>query len=339
MRSGRANNGAPVLPPIRWRFDPSNPVIRPGQVNGELDATHAGAGHVLQLGDRYRMYYWAKGSDARNRICVAESSIEQPNDWRPLGSALERQPGSEYNDGGPSFPFVLPADGGPWLLYFGAWGKPRRDGKLPNTTGLAVASDGRDGAWRYVSDRPILPLNTPCDCEGTGSVWVLWEGGTFRMYYTAIGRYFHRPEGVTTGHGEIIPRIGIGYAVSKDGVHWQKPLDRLAVAPRGFDVAPYEYIVSKPCVLREPGGYRMFVNTFGTAYRVRSLSSDDGLRWRWHRSGPEGEMGVGTPGAFDDHQRCYASVVKQGDEYRCWYSGNGFGATGMGFAVGEIAHE
>ena len=71
------------------------------------------------------------------------------------------------------------------------------------------------------------------------------------------------------------------------------------------------------------------MHTFGTAYRVRSLTSADGLTWEWLPGGIDGELGVGEDGAFDSEQRCYVSVVQYGEDYRCWYTGNGFGSTGM----------
>ena len=83
----------------------------------------------------------------------------------------------------------------------------------------------------------------------------------------------------------------------------------------------------------------MWVNTFGTAYRMRSLVGPDLRSWRWCDSGPDGELGVGRAGAFDDRQRCYVSIVKHGEEYRCWYTGNRFGATGMGYAAGRLESE
>ena len=319
---------------IEWNLDPRNPLIAPGQINGPLDAAHAGSACVIQLQDRYRIYYWAKGQDGVCRICQAESSTETPNEWSPLGWVLEPQSDTDYNCGGPSFPYVLRVDEKCWHLYFGAWGKAREDGKLPNSTGLAISEDGGE-AWHYHGDGPVLPMDRPYDTSGTGSVCVLFEDDQFRMYYTSIGEYSPKPDGVQTGHGEIIPRIGVGYAVSEDGIHWTKPLDDLMVAPRGFGTELYEYIASKPWVIREADGYRMWVSTFGTAYRIRSLTSKDGLHWDWVPSGPDGDLGVGEPGAFDDHQRCYASVVKHGEEYRCWYTANGFGQTGIGYAVGE----
>ena len=321
---------------IHWSFVADNPVIGPGQLHGDLDDRRAGAAHVLRIDDLYYIYYWASDADGYHRICLAQSRVDEPNGWMPLGSVLERQPDTDYNFYGPGFPFVVPDEEGPWLLYFGAWGKQRPDGKLPNTTGIAF-SDDEGRSFHYRHDRPILPLDRPWDCEGTGSVCVLKNGDGYRMYYTSIGEYFERPQGVETGHGDIIPRIGVGYAVSDDGVDWDKPLDDLLVSPRGFSADPYEYIASKPFVVQEATGYRMWVNTFGTAYRVRTLTSVDGLKWRWGESGPDGDFGVGAAGGFDDRQRCYPCVVERGGQYRCWYTGNGFGTTGMGYATGEVA--
>jgi len=278
------------------------------------------------------MVYWGSDREGRNTILQAESPVAEPNRWQALGGPLlEPQPEGDLNCVGPSFPFLLPVTQDYWLLYVTRWGRAR-DGKLPNTTTVALSEDG-GRTWRYHDGPAMLPLDRPYDREGTGSLWVVIEEGSFRMYYTAIGKYIERPDGVATGHGDVIPRIGIGYAESRDGITWEKPLDTLLVEPRGFTVTPYEYICSKPCVVKGKAGYTMWVNTFGTAYRVHRLISRNGLTWTWvARIGPDGELGTGEPGAFDDVQRCYPCVVVDEDTVHCWYTGNGFGATGMGYA-------
>ena len=319
---------------IDWKLDEKNPVVRPGQVHGDLDARHAGACHVLDLGDRYRMYYWGVGGQG-NTVVMAEAPVERPNDWVPVGGVLiEPQPEAPYNCDGPSFPFVLPLDDTHWMMYFGAWGKWGEDGKLPNNLGLAI-SDDAGHTWRYPDQSPLLQRDQPWDCSGTGSVSIVKIDGVLRMYYTSIGEYFDAPEGVQTGHGEVIPRIGVASATSTDGIHWTKDPAGLLVAPRGHDFEPYEYINSKPFVMPDGDGYRMWISTFGHAYRIRSLVSPDGITWERVPSGPDGDLGVGAAGTFDDHQRSYASVVKYGDTYRMWYTGNRFGATGIGYAEGH----
>ena len=318
---------------LNWELHPENPVIKPGQLHPPgLDDNGAGACHVLQVGDRYRMYYWGRGPKG-NVVLMAETDVSRPNAWEPVGGALlERNPGTHYIAEGPSFPFVYPVNSQTWLMVFGAWGRPRRDGKLSNTSGLAISQDA-GLTWRYHENSPCLSRDRDYDRSATGSVCVVRVDDRFRMYYTSIAEYFPKPEGVETGHGDVIPRIGIGYAVSRDGVTWEKPLDEFMIAPRFHAMDPYEYINSKPFVIRDGNGWRMWISTFGSAYRIRSLTSSDGLNWTRVPSGPDGDLGVGEPGAFDDHQRSYASVIKCEGEYRMWYTGNSFGGTGMGYAT------
>jgi hypothetical protein len=318
---------------LPWSIDQREPVVVPGTIHAELDCCRAGAPHVIEHEDSYRMVYWGTDRRNQNHILQAEAPVGEPNRWQGMGRALiGPQPETTDNCNGPGFPFLLPVTERHWLLYFTAWGR-RPDGRLPNTTGVAISEDG--GAhWRYHTEHPVIALDRSYDAEGTGSVWVMHEDDRFRMYYTAIGRYFQRPAGVETGHGDVIPEIGIAYAESTDGLTWEKPIDRLLVAPRGMGVTPYEYICSKPCVIKGPNGYTMWVNTFGTAYRVHRLVSDDGLHWEWaERYGPDGELGVGDNGAFDDQQRSYPTIVSADTELRCWFTGNRFGETGVGYAV------
>lgn len=316
-----------------WRTPFDEPVIRPGQLHPPYDAHRAGAAHVMRIGGEYFMYYWGSDKSSDHTILCATSSIDEPNVWRARGTVLiAPQPQTQHNTRGPSFPFVMPLDERRWLLYFCGWGSGRADGKIANTTGVAISDDAGE-TWRYFDGNPILPLGRPCDREGSGSVWVMRIGERLRIYYTALGSYGPKPAGVATGHGEIIPSIGIACAESDDGLHWIEAGDGLVVRPRGFAVEPFEYICSKPCVVKDATGFTMWVNTFGTAYRVHRLHSRDGLNWDWgKRVGPDGEFGTGHPGAFDDHQRSYPSILVHGKGYRCWYTGNQFGATGIGYA-------
>ena len=319
-----------------WDIPSSEPVLSPGSLHDTYDVKRAGAAHVIRDEEKYVMFYWGTDSQGHNYILQCETPVSEPNDWRPTGGPLiARQPESDFNSTGPSFPFMLPVTTEYRLLYFAGWGR-RADGKIPNTTGVAISNDA-GATWRYADEHPMIPLDRPYDAEGTGSVWVLHEGGRFRLYYTSIGKYMPKPDGVETGHGDVIPRIGIAYAESDDGIHWEKPLDDLVVAPRGFGVTPYEYITSKPCIIKVDDGYIMWVNTYGTAYRVHRLFSKDGLSWEWaERVGPDGELGFGNAGAFDDKQRSYPTIVNEDGELRCWFTGNAFGTTGMGYAVGSL---
>ena len=85
---------------IHWEFPSADPVLRPGQVNGEWDSKVTACGHVVLVDDRYRFYYWGRGDDDVNRICIAESPVDRPNDWTGLGAVLGPQEDTDYNCGG-----------------------------------------------------------------------------------------------------------------------------------------------------------------------------------------------------------------------------------------------
>jgi hypothetical protein len=78
----------------------------------------------------------------------------------------------------------------------------------------------------------------------------------------------------------------------------------------------------------------------GTRYRIRSLTSKDGIHWQFHDDWVIDDAadtepdGIGAAGAFDDIQRSYPAVIKQGDIYHFWYTGNWFGQAGSGYKTG-----
>jgi len=241
---------------------------------------------------------------------------------------LERQPDKSHNNVGPSFAHVVPREDGPWLMYICTHG----DGGYPDcwATHLAVSHDEGE-TWQYEGDEPVLPPTRSWNSSATGSVCVVREPDKWRIYYTSFG-------------DKKLDWVGIGYAESQDGINWTYPVDRLVVEPRGDAVSPREALCSKPWVVKEGDHYRMWVGAIGSAYRLRSLTSDDGINWEWDTDGDyydDGRLlgGVGSPGSFDDHKRSYASVIRSGDEYLLWYTGNEFGMTGMGFARGIIKDE
>lgn len=338
--------------PITWHFDENNPVIRPGQLHGDFDAKRVSCCSVIRLGDVFRMYYWAEDDHGHYYIAQAEAEVNNPSRWVPRGIVLERQPDKPHNSQGPCYAQVIARDDGPWLMYVCTWGTARPDGKLPYATNLVLSYD-RGQTWQYHGDEPVFPHTEWWNKEGTGSVCVLRDGDVYRAYFTSFAEYKKPPEEAKklsfhAAFYEAIPNVGIGYAESKDGVHWYYPLDRWAVKARGFHLDFYEYLLSKPWVIKDGAGYRMWCGALGIRYRIRSLTSEDALNWTFHddwvfedaQNGGRG--GIGAPGTFDDVQRSYPMVIKDGRTYHCWYTGNWFGqtgkdyTTGMGYAVGRL---
>ena len=324
---------------IQWTFDSTNPVIVPGRLNPRFDSRRTAGGYVVVVGDKYRMYYWAADAKHVNRICMAETPIDRPNNWKGLGAVLGPQPDTHYNARGPVCPMVLPQDDGPWLMYMGTMPEPPPPGGRQTWHSGLAASNDKGITWKYITRRPLIASDRAYDSMGTGTICVLKDKGALHMYYTATANWEKRPSNCASlpWRGDHIPITGIGHAVSTDGIAWKKTNSDFLIPPRRDAVDPYEHWIAKPMVLKEPSGYRMWLSGYGTTYRVYSLTSKDGLKWDWVPSNAlDGDLGVGKPGAFDDQMRCYAMVVQHGPKYRMWYTGNSNGATGMGYATGRL---
>ena len=333
------------LPPIHWTLYANNSVLKPGQLNPAGDAKRISCCSVLQLDDKLRMYYWTEDENGYCSIGSAESSVKDPNNWKPLGIVLRRQADKPHNSRGPCFAYVVPRTDGPWLMYVCTYGE--KTNEIPWATYVAVSRDAGQ-TWQYHGDQPVLPLTRTWNSSGTGSVSVIREGRKWRIYYSSFGKSYLAPKGAKGLESNKLRKIGIGYAESDDGIHWKYPLDRLVVEPRGFSTEPYEWLLSKPMVIKDGAGYRMWVSARGARYRLRALTSRDGLNWEWEADNlltRGGLGGVGKPGSFDSIQRSYPAVTKHGDEYRLWYTGNGHGhlgqtndgLTGLGYATGLLA--
>ena len=118
-------------------------------------------------------------------------------------------------------------------------------------------------------------------------------------------------------------RYHIKYAESVDGIEWKR---------EGVVCIDYasedEYAISRPCVIRDGGLYRMWFASRGESYRIRYAESVDGLSWT------RGESGIDvSEGGWDSEMLAYPYVFTRGADYYMLYNGNGYGKTGIGLAL------
>lgn len=323
-------------------------VLKPGFA-GPRSAEWVSSPSVIKLRNgRLRMYVWvADGSPpwlkGRHIVIAAESDPARPLEWTVIGQheMVGPDPASALRDRGVGFPYVLPRDDGPWLMYFGTWGGDwtvKRE--LTNRLGLAVSEDA-GVSWNVVQE-DILPSGPPgsFDSGAIPSAGVVREGkNDYRMWYTAADKYVR--------FGEINQGIlHIGTARSRDGIHWQKSFAPALLAREGA-AEPYEACLARPAVLKLDGVYHMWFGVYdmapgsragagipasGGSYRLEYARSTDGVSWTRFPDQPVLPL---TPGAFDSTSQTYASVIDMGDELWMYYTGDGLGATGVGWATLE----
>jgi predicted GH43/DUF377 family glycosyl hydrolase len=218
---------------------------------------------------------------------------------------------------------VLEDNGKIWL-YYGGW---RRDVSIPYnvTTGLAVSSDGGSTFQKY-GKGPILgrslwdPYSATAPC-------ILKENDGWHMWYCA-------GLGWLVVDGKQEHTYTIKYASSEDGVFW-RPMKEPVVPRHNQDEA-----ITRPSVIKIGRTYNMWFCYRGSqdfrdgknSYRIGYAWSDN--RTTWHRD--DSQAGIDTSqSGWDSRMVAYPYVVKVKDKILMFYNGNGFGATGFGYATSE----
>jgi hypothetical protein len=209
------------------------------------------------------------------------------------------------------------------LLLAGCWSgtadlRPLRWEKVPGPgPGGALLGPGSPGAF---------------DERGNFTVRAFRDGAGYRLYYGGADA-FGSCAGINSAHWRV------GLAQSDDGVAWTRVAGSetggavLDVgAPGSFD----EYLTYRPFVLQDGAVYRMWYNgsrkpfncpagTLADDRRIGYAESADGVHWTrfYDGDGPGGSvLPLGGMGAIDAQQVGYVWVLKDGPEYRMYYSAN-----------------
>jgi hypothetical protein len=127
-----------------------------------------------------------------------------------------------------------------------------------------------------------------------------------------------------TNDGQPRHSYHIKYAESADGISWERN-GVVCVDFRHSD----EHAISRPCVERDGNRYRMWFSARGRAYRIGYAESSDGVSWERD----DRQAGIRSSGEWDSEMQAYPSVFRHAGRRYLLYNGNGYGRTGVGWAV------
>lgn len=148
---------------------------------------------------------------------------------------------------------------------------------------------------------------------------VLYDEGIFKIYYTVINdwRYIN---------GVPYPAYNIWYTESPDGIAIPARDDCLCV-----DVQQSEYRIGRPKVYKTKDGYEMFYTRdfIPKDYVAGYAVSADGIHWERKDSLLNLEK---SEQGWDSEMACYPVKLQYKDKTYLFYSGNGIGNTGVGYA-------
>jgi predicted GH43/DUF377 family glycosyl hydrolase len=272
------------------------------------------AEHII--GDRWRIFFSSRDACNRSHVGFFDVDIRTPD--RPL-VVSERpvlSPGGlgTFDEAGAMGSWMVSVEGKTYLYYTG-WNVgvsvPFR-----NAIGLAISEAGLYTFTKY-SDGPILDrsIYDPCFISNP---CVLVENGTWRMWYLS-GLLWKQCD------GQPQPRYHIKYAESGDGIHWRR--DGHVCIDFRDDT---ETAISRPCVVKDQTGYKMWYSYRGSSYRIGYAESTDGLQWK--RKDEEAGIDV-SPVGWDSEMIEYAFVFDHNGNRYVLYNGNSYGKTGIGLAV------
>jgi len=178
------------------------------------------------------------------------------------------------------------------------------------------------------------------DERGNFTVRAFRDGAAYRLYYGGSDAFDPTGNGSCPGINATHWRIGL--AESSDGIRWNRVADPALAggavldkgAPGNFD----DYITYRPFVLKDGALYRMWFNGSNKPFncpsgtradnrRIGYAESADGVHWdvsqRYAGPGPGGSvLPLGPTGAIDAQQVGYVWVLKDGAQYRMYYSAN-----------------
>lgn len=205
------------------------------------------------------------------------------------------------------------------FLYYTGW-------NVINTVSYRLAISMDNGlTFERLSYGPIMDRSVfdPCWCAQPS---IICDGDIWRMWYLSCTKWK-----IIAGHPE--PFYHVKYAESKDGICWNR------TGQVCIDYDDFTEAIGRPCVYFKDGKYKMLYS-FRSAtnyrteptkgYRLGYAESQDGLKW----TRMDQQVGIDRScEGWDSEMIEYCSKYEQGNTTYLFYNGNGFGKSGIGYAI------
>ena len=281
---------------------------------------------LLEDGERIRIYFAPRNKEGQSIPTFVDVKAEDPSRVLKLHDKpiLELGERGTFDDGG-IMPSSVIRNGGEIFLYYVGW-NPSVSVPYRNAIGLAVSRDG-GATFERLFQGPVVDRNKQ-EPYFTASPCVLKEADVWHMWYASS-------TGFTEVEGKPEPLYEIKYARSHDGISWQRD-NQTCIEPKDAYEAN-----ARPTVIKEKGIYKMWYTYRGSfdyrdgkdSYRIGYAESEDAVHW--HRMDEKAGIEYSKEG-WDATMQTYPNVLEMKGRRYLFYNGNGFGKTGIGYAIQEI---
>lgn len=184
-------------------------------------------------------------------------------------------------------------------------------------SGLAISTDNGETFSRY---QPTPIMDRTANALYIRAIHtVLKEGDVWKFWYS-VGSDWKVIDNIP------YPCYDIRYTESKDGINFEDNVGRDCIG-----VKDNEYRIGRPRVRKTDFGYEMryTFDTLDKHYTAGYAVSENGVDW----TRLDNEAGIQkSQTGWDSQMLCYPVVIESGDKTYMFYSGNGMGMTGVGYA-------
>ena len=278
--------------------------------------SHAAVPFAESLGGAlFRIYFSTRDSFNCSHTASLVIDLNYPERILDLSSVPELSPGELglFDDSG-AMATWLTTFGDTRYLYYIGWNLgvtvPFR-----NAIGLAISESGEP--FQRYAPGPILD-RTAYEPHFCASCCVLRDEDKWSIWYLSCTGWDLPLSGPRH-------RYHIKYAESLDGIHFNRD-GRIAI-----DYADEtEFAISRPSVMRDQDGWKMWFSTRGEQYMIGYAESGDGKQWV--RRDMQQGLGLSEAG-WDSEMVEYPHVFDCEGARFMLYNGNGYGRTGFGLAV------
>lgn len=268
-----------------------------------------------------RIYFGTRDGGGRSQVSYIEVDAARPENvlyvhdrpLLPLG-----RPGT-FDDSG-IMPSWITNDGNKKCLYYIGW-NVKVAVPYHLSIGLAVSEDG-GRSFQKISEGPLLDRSIDEPFFNTAPC-VLREADRWRMWYVSC----------TGWESSSDPRYHVKYAESLDGITWRRT-NHVCI-----DYDERTGAIGRPCVYKDGDRYKMLYSYRGVrdyrtdrtqSYRLGYAESADGITWTRR----DDDAGIErSESGWDSEMMEYCYYYTAGDRSYLFYNGNGFGKTGIGYAV------
>jgi predicted GH43/DUF377 family glycosyl hydrolase len=300
-------------------------IFRPGQHPGTWAKSHACVPTAYHLNEAtIRIFFSPRNAEGQSIPTFLDVDARDPSKVKyvhekPIMTLGER---GTFDDGG-IMPCCIVPVGDDLFLYYVGW-NPSVSVPYRNAIGLAISRD-RGMSFQKVVPGAIVDRSMH-EPFFTASPWVMREKeDVWHMWYASS-------TGFVKVDDSYEPLYIIKYARSKDGIHWSRD-NITCIPPRHKEEAN-----ARATVLKDGEIYKMWYAYRGSrdfrdgadAYQIGYAQSRDAVHWK--RLDEKAGISYSDKG-WDSSMQTYPCVLESFGRRLLFYNGNGFGKTGIGWAV------